>query len=189
MTNLCNRTAHNPLCTPRLLSPSSSSSSFFVNLPLSNALTLTRRTMLLSIGGNNGDHHRPHLPPRPYISSSSFYHSSSSLRCAQKTQSTHLIHEPDFSPSRRPNVVEILEQRGLLEFLTSDSLRSACSDPNLPPLRVYCGFDPTVESLHLGNLVGIIVLSWFLRCGHKAVAVVGGFTGDFGDPSNQTKPK
>ncbi|KAL6962022.1 tyrosine--tRNA ligase [Sarracenia purpurea var. burkii] len=175
-------------CTPRLLSPSSSSSSssFFVNLPFSNALALNRQTLLLPIGGNNGDHHRPHLPPRPNTSSLSFYHSSSSLRSAQKTLSTHLIHEPDCSPSRRPNVVEILEQRGLLESLTSDNLRSACSDPNLPPLRVYCGFDPTAESLHLGNLLGIIVLSWFLRCGHKAVALVGGATGRVGDPSGKS---
>ncbi|KAL6961099.1 tyrosine--tRNA ligase [Sarracenia purpurea var. burkii] len=173
-------------CTPRLLSPSSSSSSFFVNLPLSNALALKRRTLLLPIGVNNGDHHRPHLPPRPNTSSSSFYHSSSSLRCAQKILSTHLIHEPDCSPSRCPNVVEILEQRGLLESLTCDSLRSACFDPNLPPLRVYCGFDPTAESLHLGNLIGIIVLSWFLRCGHKAVALVGGATGRVGDPSGKS---
>lgn len=84
------------------------------------------------------------------------------------------------------NVVEILEQRGLLESLTSDNLKSACSDPNLPPLRVYCGFDPTAESLHLGNLLGIVVLSWFLRCGHKAVALVGGATGRVGDPSGKS---
>ncbi|KAE9446107.1 hypothetical protein C3L33_22065, partial [Rhododendron williamsianum] len=86
----------------------------------------------------------------------------------------------------RFNVVEILEQRGLLESLTSDNLKSACSDPNLPPLRVYCGFDPTAESLHLGNLLGIVVLSWFLRCGHKAVALVGGATGRVGDPSGKS---
>ncbi|CAA2966033.1 tyrosine--tRNA ligase, chloroplastic mitochondrial [Olea europaea subsp. europaea] len=86
----------------------------------------------------------------------------------------------------RLNVVNILEERGLLESLTSDSLRSACSDTSLPPLRVYCGFDPTAESLHLGNLLGIIVLSWFLRCGHKVVALVGGATGRVGDPSGKS---
>lgn len=74
----------------------------------------------------------------------------------------------------------------MLETLTSDNLRSACSDPTLPPLRVYCGFDPTAESLHLGNLIGIIVLSWFLRCGHSAVALVGGATGRVGDPSGNS---
>lgn len=97
-------------------------------------------------------------------------------------------HESDESLTsrRRLNVVEILEQRGLLESLTSENLKSVCSDPDLPPLRVYCGFDPTAESLHLGNLLGIIVLSWFLRCGHKAVALVGGATGRVGDPSGKS---
>lgn len=48
---------------------------------------------------------------------------------------------------------------------------------------MYCGFDPTAESLHLGNLLGIIVLTWFQRCGHKPVALLGGATGQVGDPS------
>ncbi|VVA96239.1 unnamed protein product [Arabis nemorensis] len=86
----------------------------------------------------------------------------------------------------RPNVVDILEERGLLESVTSDNLRSACSDPNVAPLKVYCGFDPTAESLHLGNLLGIIVLSWFQRCGHQAVGLIGGATGRVGDPSGKS---
>ncbi|KAL3655445.1 hypothetical protein CASFOL_001231 [Castilleja foliolosa] len=86
--------------------------------------------------------------------------------------------------STRRNVIEILEERGLLDSLTSDALRRR--HPDLPPLRVYCGFDPTAESLHLGNLLGIIVLSWFLRCGHNVVALVGGATGRVGDPSGKS---
>lgn len=86
----------------------------------------------------------------------------------------------------RPNVVDILEERGLLETLTSDSLRNACSDTTLPPLKVYCGFDPTAQSLHLGNLLGIIVLAWFQRCGHRAVALIGGATARVGDPSGKS---
>ncbi|KAL0372588.1 UNVERIFIED_CONTAM: Tyrosine--tRNA ligase, chloroplastic/mitochondrial [Sesamum calycinum] len=86
--------------------------------------------------------------------------------------------------SSRQNVVHILEERGLLDSLTSDALRRP--DLPLPPLRVYCGFDPTAQSLHLGNLLGIIVLSWFLRCGHQAVALVGGATGRIGDPSGKS---
>ncbi|KAK9085114.1 hypothetical protein Sjap_025525 [Stephania japonica] len=90
--------------------------------------------------------------------------------------------------SRRSNVVDILEERGLLESITSENLRSACSspNPNSAPLRVYCGFDPTAESLHLGNLLGLIVLSWFQRCGHKTVALIGGATARIGDPSGKT---
>ncbi|CAA2976183.1 tyrosine--tRNA ligase, chloroplastic mitochondrial-like, partial [Olea europaea subsp. europaea] len=56
----------------------------------------------------------------------------------------------------------------------------------LPTLRVYCGFDPTAESLHLDSLFGIIVLSCFLRCGHKVVALVGGATDRVGDPFNKS---
>lgn len=82
-----------------------------------------------------------------------------------------------------PNVVDILEQRGLLESTTSETLRTACSSTTL---KVYCGFDPTAESLHLGNLLGIIVLSWFQRCGHRAVALIGGATGRVGDPSGKS---
>ncbi|XP_057534527.1 tyrosine--tRNA ligase, chloroplastic/mitochondrial [Amaranthus tricolor] len=85
------------------------------------------------------------------------------------------------------NVVEILEQRGLIESMTSENLRSTCSlKGNNPPLKVYCGFDPTAESLHLGNLIGIIVLSWFQKCGHTPVAVLGGATGRVGDPSGKS---
>ncbi|KAL1552821.1 tyrosine--tRNA ligase [Salvia divinorum] len=84
--------------------------------------------------------------------------------------------------SSRCNVVQILEERGLLDSLTGDALRR----PDSPPLRVYCGFDPTADSLHLGNLLGLIVLSWFIRCGHRAVALVGGATGRVGDPSGKS---
>ncbi|KAF2301719.1 hypothetical protein GH714_028768 [Hevea brasiliensis] len=106
------------------------------------------------------------------------------VRCLQySTQqaSTTRTHEA----IRRPNVVDILEERGLLESLTSDNLRCASSTSN-STLKVYCGFDPTAESLHLGNLLGIIVLSWFQRCGHKAVALIGGATARIGDPSGKS---
>ena len=54
------------------------------------------------------------------------------------------------------------------------------------PLSVYCGFDPTADSLHLGNLLGIVVLAWFQRCGHTPVALLGGATGRVGDPSGKS---
>ena len=50
-------------------------------------------------------------------------------------------------------------------------------------LGVYLGFDPTADSLHLGHLLGIVVLKWFQRCGHQPVALLGGATGRVGDPS------
>ncbi|KAI6700914.1 hypothetical protein NL676_015238 [Syzygium grande] len=110
---------------------------------------------------------------------------------SRPTHSTTLSPHP-LSPDedrrrrrRRPNVLDVLEERGLLESITSENLRSACSSSS-SGLRVYCGFDPTAESLHLGNLLGIIVLSWFRRCGHRTVALLGGATARVGDPSGKS---
>ncbi|CAK9179417.1 unnamed protein product [Ilex paraguariensis] len=116
-----------------------------------------------------------------------FPSASTSSLSSSPAESIQEPGEPGASDqARRTNVVQILEERGLLESLTGDTLRSACVDPTLSPLKVYCGFDPTAESLHLGNLLGIIVLSWFLRCGHSAVALLGGATGRVGDPSGKS---
>eukprot|EP00775_Hariotina_reticulata_P008642 gene8642-8823_t len=51
---------------------------------------------------------------------------------------------------------------------------------------MYCGFDPTADSLHLGNLLGIIVLAWAGACGHQPIALLGGATGRVGDPSGRS---
>lgn len=80
----------------------------------------------------------------------------------------------------------MLQERGLIESITGDELRAACATPASTPVKVYCGFDPTAECLHLGNLLGIIVLSWFQRCGHVPVAVMGGATARVGDPSGKS---
>ena len=79
------------------------------------------------------------------------------------------------------NVIDILEKRGLLEAKTSDSIRGHVQKP----ISVYCGFDPTADSLHLGNLVAIMGLAWFQRCGHTPYVIVGGATGMVGDPSGK----
>ena len=51
------------------------------------------------------------------------------------------------------------------------------------PIALYCGFDPTADSLHLGHLVPLLCLKRFQQAGHKPVALVGGATGLIGDPS------
>lgn len=76
--------------------------------------------------------------------------------------------------------MQVLRERGLVQEVTSEELEKLAAATNLP---AYCGFDPTADSLHLGNLLGIIVLSWFQRCGHTPVALLGGATGRVGDPS------
>lgn len=82
------------------------------------------------------------------------------------------------------NVIDCLEERGLIESTTSDTLKSVLEKP----AKVYLGFDPTADSLHVGNLVGIIVLGWFKRCGHTPIALVGGATGLIGDPKSKERP-
>ena len=112
------------------------------------------------------------------IKNSAFF---SSISCVHQLQSDPQTQ----THGRHPNVVDILERRGLLESITTNNIRSLASS-NEKTLKVYCGFDPTAESLHLGNLLGIIVLSWFLRCGHQAVALIGGATARVGDPSGKS---
>ena len=102
-------------------------------------------------------------------------------RCASAVENAS-VQEKDALYAKM-NVVETLRQRGLLQDITSPDLERVSSKESL---MVYCGFDPTAESLHLGNLLGIIVLSWFQRCGHTPVALLGGATGRIGDPSGKS---
>ncbi|CAL5218529.1 g217 [Coccomyxa viridis] len=85
--------------------------------------------------------------------------------------------------SSSENVIQLLRARGLIQDTTNDALEKVAGSETL---SVYCGFDPTAESLHLGNLLGIIVLTWFQRCGHRPVALLGGATGRVGDPSGRS---
>lgn len=80
------------------------------------------------------------------------------------------------------NVIECLKERGLIEATTSDELIERAKNP----LKIYCGFDPSADSLHVGNLVGIIVLCWFQKFGHTPFVILGGATGRIGDPSGKS---
>jgi tyrosyl-tRNA synthetase len=53
----------------------------------------------------------------------------------------------------------------------------------------YVGIDPTADSLHIGHLVGVMMLRHFQRCGHKPLALVGGATGMIGDPSMKSQER
>jgi tyrosyl-tRNA synthetase len=83
------------------------------------------------------------------------------------------------------NFVEELTWRGMIHTVMPgaeehlmESMRSA-----------YIGFDPTADSLHIGNLVPIMLLAHFQRCGHRPVALVGGATGMIGDPSGKSNER
>ncbi|MDD4873024.1 MAG: tyrosine--tRNA ligase, partial [Kiritimatiellae bacterium] len=80
------------------------------------------------------------------------------------------------------NILDILKERGLLDNVTSENVKEALKSP----VTVYAGFDPSSESLQVGNFVTIMALGHFQRCGHKVIAVVGGATGMIGDPSGRT---
>lgn len=81
-----------------------------------------------------------------------------------------------------------LNKRGILK----DSFPENAAQDQLPRLlqsgaqTVYCGFDPTADSLHVGNLLAIIGLLHFRSAGHHVLAVLGGATAQIGDPSGKT---
>jgi tyrosyl-tRNA synthetase len=83
------------------------------------------------------------------------------------------------------NVIDVLQERGFIDALSSEELRAAANKP----MKVYCGFDPTSDSLHLGSMVAMMGLAWFQRFGHTPVAIVGGATGMIGDPSGKSSER
>src|SRR5581483_1150281 len=82
------------------------------------------------------------------------------------------------------NILDELEWRGLIADCTDkDELVKRLGSA---PLVLYCGFDPTADSLHVGNLVPLLALRRFQTFGHHPIAVAGGATGSIGDPSGKT---
>lgn len=77
-------------------------------------------------------------------------------------------------------LIQDLQARGLIAQASDlAQLEQLLSQPQI----VYCGFDPTAGSLHIGHLVPLIMLKRFQDAGHQAIALVGGATGMIGDPS------
>lgn len=78
-----------------------------------------------------------------------------------------------------------LKERGLIQQLSSDELGEHLRHPR----RFYLGIDPTAESLHIGNLVGLIVAKWLQQEGHTPVIITGGATAKIGDPSGKSNER
>ena len=79
-----------------------------------------------------------------------------------------------------PDIWEEINWRGLVHVSTNaDELKTLLAGP---PITYYCGFDPTAPSLHLGNLVQLLLLRRLQLAGHKPLGLVGGSTGLIGDP-------
>ncbi|MBO4754757.1 MAG: tyrosine--tRNA ligase [Bacteroidales bacterium] len=83
------------------------------------------------------------------------------------------------------NFVEELRWRGMIQDMmpgTEQQLQKEMTS-------AYLGIDPTADSLHIGHLVGVMMLRHFQRCGHKPYALIGGATGMIGDPSGKSKER
>jgi len=101
---------------------------------------------------------------------------------AIRGQIFHTSHEPETRHRPMPSdlladlrarglIFQVAGEEGLGDWLAAESR------------TLYCGFDPTADSLHIGSLVPLLVLKRFQQAGHKPIALVGGATGLIGDPS------
>ncbi|PSJ40331.1 tyrosine--tRNA ligase [Zobellella endophytica] len=85
------------------------------------------------------------------------------------------------------SLLDELQRRGLIAQLSDPAALAAHLDADARTL--YCGFDPTAGSLHIGHLVPLLMLRRFLDAGHRVVALIGGATGMIGDPSFKAKER
>lgn len=84
------------------------------------------------------------------------------------------------------SIVDELKARGLVkDFSNEDEVRELLKTKQ----TIYCGFDPSASSMHVGNFVMISMLMRLQRAGHKIIAIVGGATGMIGDPSGKSKER
>lgn len=84
------------------------------------------------------------------------------------------------------NVIDDLNYRGLIkEYSNEENVRKLFETKQ----TIYCGFDPSASSMHIGNFVMISLLMRLQRAGHRIVALVGGGTGMIGDPSGKSKER
>jgi tyrosyl-tRNA synthetase len=88
---------------------------------------------------------------------------------------------------KKVNIYDELKWRGLINQVSDeDKVREYLSKPGA---TMYCGFDPTAESLHVGNLVPLLCLVRMKKAGHNPLYLMGGATGRIGDPSGKDKER
>ncbi|WP_297606472.1 tyrosine--tRNA ligase [uncultured Alistipes sp.] len=83
------------------------------------------------------------------------------------------------------NFIEELEWRGMIHTI----MPGAKEQLEKEMTTAYLGIDPTADSLHIGHLVGVMILKHFQLCGHRPLALVGGATGMIGDPSGKSQER
>ncbi|SDB94174.1 tyrosyl-tRNA synthetase [Pelagirhabdus alkalitolerans] len=85
------------------------------------------------------------------------------------------------------DIIQDLSNRGLIQQTTDDdALKDHLTNE---VVTLYCGFDPTADSLHIGHLVPALMLKRFQEAGHRPIALIGGGTGMIGDPSGRTSER
>lgn len=78
-----------------------------------------------------------------------------------------------------------LQERGIVKQVTHDTLEQRLEQP----ISLYCGFDPTADSLHVGSLLPMVTMLRFKQAGHTVIPLVGGATGMIGDPSGKSQER
>ncbi|HFA59961.1 MAG TPA: tyrosine--tRNA ligase, partial [Rhodospirillales bacterium] len=90
-------------------------------------------------------------------------------------------------PGFRSDFLRVLAERGFIHQCTDpEALDAAASEGRITG---YVGFDCTADSLHVGNLLSIMMLRWLQRTGHRPIALVGGGTTKVGDPSGKDESR
>ena len=93
---------------------------------------------------------------------------------------------PASAASPQQNVYDILELRGYLRRSSDrDGVRALLAEP----ATIYQGFDPTAESLHIGHLLSLMIFRYLQQAGHRMLFLVGGGTGQVGDPTDKSKSR
>ncbi|QIQ41172.1 MAG: tyrosine--tRNA ligase [Buchnera aphidicola (Aphis urticata)] len=85
------------------------------------------------------------------------------------------------------NLIDELKQRNLISHVSNEMMLKKNIEHNI--ISLYCGFDPTEESLHIGHLLPLITLKRFQMQGHKPIVLIGGATSLIGDPSFKEKER
>jgi len=87
------------------------------------------------------------------------------------------------------SILQDLQWRGLIADMANRDELERLLAPGAAPVTLYAGFDPTADSLHLGHLIGLLILRRFQLAGHRPIAVAGGATGMIGDPSGKSSER
>jgi len=88
-----------------------------------------------------------------------------------------------------PSILQDLHWRGLVADMANREELERLLAPGAAPVTLYVGFDPTADSLHLGHLIGLLILRRFQLAGHRPIALAGGATGMIGDPSGKSSER